>query len=104
MGRAFSPLDEALGLGGGSRCSPKVLRWLVRLGGTLPFDQAAELLADLTGLVVSAATARRLSAAVGATAVALAEAEVEAEVERIEQEWPEAPVAPARLVTGAEGR
>jgi hypothetical protein len=80
VGRAFSPLDEALGLGGGSRCSPKVLRWLVRLGGTLPFDQAAELLADLTGLVVSAATVRRLC-----EAVALAEAEVD----RIEQEWPE---------------
>ncbi len=98
MGRGVSPLDEALGLSG-SRYSPKVLGWLVRLGATLPFAQAAELLEDLTGLRVSPATVRRQTEAVGATALALAEAEVE----RLEQEWPEAPVAPARLVTGADG-
>lgn len=98
MGPGVSPLDEALGLSG-SRYSPKVLRWLVRLGAALPFAQAAELLEDLTGLRVSAATVRRQTEVVGATALALAEAEVE----RIEQEWPEAPAAPARLVTGADG-
>ena len=98
MGSGISPLDEALGLGD-SRYSPRVLSWLARLGATLPFAQAAALLEELTGIHVSTATVRRQTEAVGATAVALADAEVE----RIEQEWPEAPVAPARLVTGADG-
>jgi hypothetical protein len=98
VGPGVSPLDEALGLSG-SRYSPKVLSWLARLGANAPFAEAAALLADLTGIRVSAATVRRQSEALGATVVALAEAEVE----RIEQEWPVPPVAPDRLVTSVDG-
>ena len=43
----------------------------------MPFAQAAALLEDLTGIRVSAATIRRQTEALGATAVALADAEVE---------------------------
>jgi hypothetical protein len=93
-----SPLDEALGLSS-SRYSPKVLSWLARLGANAPFAEAAALLAELTGIHVSAATVRRQTEALGATAVALAEAEVE----RIEQEWPTPPEAPERLVVSVDG-
>lgn len=98
VGAGISPLDEALGLNG-SRYSPRVLSWQVRLGAALPFAQAAALLEDLTGIRVSAATVRRQTEAVGASAVALAEAAVE----RIEQEWPQPPDAPDRLVVSADG-
>ncbi len=94
----FSPLDEALGLGGG-RFSPQVLSWLARLGATLPFAQAADLLQELTGIRVSAATLRRQTEALGASAVAL----VEAEVERLEQDTPPPPPGPEQLVLGADG-
>jgi hypothetical protein len=99
VGPGFSPLDEALGLLGNSPYSPQVLGWLARLGATLPFAQAAALLAEFTGLQVSAATVRRQTEAVGATAVAQAEAEVV----RLEQELPAPSVAPERLVVGADG-
>jgi hypothetical protein len=94
----FSPLDEALGLGG-SAYSPGVLRRLVHLGADLPFARAAARLEELTGVVVSAATVRRQTEAVGASAVALNEAEVS----RLACETPTAPAAPARLVLGADG-
>jgi hypothetical protein len=93
-----SPLDEALGLGGG-RYSPQVLSWLARLGATLPFVQAAALLQELTGIRVSAATLRRQTEALGATAVALGEAEVA----RREEEPPPPPPGPERLVLSADG-
>jgi hypothetical protein len=98
VGPGVSPLDEALGLSG-SRYSPRVLGWLARLGATVPFAEAAALLAELTGIRVSAATVRRQTEALGATALALAEAEVA----RLEQEWPLPPVAPDRLVVSVDG-
>jgi hypothetical protein len=94
----ISPLDEALGLSG-SPYSARVLGWQVRLGAALPFAQAAVLLQDLTGIQVSAATVRRQTEAVGASAVAMAKAEVE----RLEQEGPLPPVAPDRLVVSVDG-
>jgi hypothetical protein len=98
VGQAFSPLDEALGLSG-SRYSRRVQGWLVRLGAELPFARAAYWLEELTGIMLSAPTVRRQTEAVGATAVALSEAEVE----QLEQELPEAPSRPDRLVVGADG-
>jgi hypothetical protein len=96
--------------------------WLVRLGAELPFARAAFWLEELTGLAVSAASVRRHTEAVGATAVAQAAAEVA----RLGRETPgretpgretpgretpgretpgrETPeVQPARLVLGADG-
>jgi hypothetical protein len=98
VGRGFSPLDEALGLSG-SRYSQRVLSWLVRLGAELPFARAAFWLEELSGVALSAATVRRHTEAVGATALALAEAEVT----RLEREAPAPPVYPERLVLGADG-
>lgn len=62
--RAFSPLDEELALLPGS-LTPSLQEGLVRLGAWLPFEQAAQLLADLTGAKVSEATTRRLTEAAG---------------------------------------
>jgi hypothetical protein len=76
-----------------------VLGWLARLGATVPFAEVAALLAELTGIRVSAATVRRQTEALGATVVTLAEAEVA----RLEQEWPLPPVAPERLVVSVDG-
>ena len=84
---------------GGGRSSPQVLSWLARLGAPLPFAQAADLLQELTGIHVRAATVRRQTEALGATAVAL----VAAEVERLEQDTPPPPLGPAQLVLGADG-
>lgn len=96
----FSPLDEALGLSAsGGSYSPHVLSWLVRLGAEVPFARAAFWLEELTGLGVSAATVRRSTEAVGATAVALAAAEVA----RLEREPPVPDAQPERLVLGADG-
>lgn len=94
----FSPLDMQLGLSG-SRYSLRVQGWLARLGTDLPFARAAFWLQELSGVVVSAATVRRQTEAVGATAVRLAEAEVR----HVEREMPAPPVRPERLVLGADG-
>jgi hypothetical protein len=48
VGLAFSPLDEVLALEGGG-LTPHAKARLVRLGTWMPFRQAADLLADLTG-------------------------------------------------------
>jgi hypothetical protein len=76
-----------------------VLGWAVRLGAELPFARAAFWLEELTGVALSSATLRRLTEAVGATAVALAEAAVA----RLERETPASTEAPERLVLGADG-
>jgi hypothetical protein len=65
----------------------------------LPFVQAAVLLHELTGIRVSAATLRRQTEALGATAVALGEAEVV----QLEETMPLPPPGPERLVLGADG-
>ncbi len=98
VGPGFSPLDEALGLSG-SRYSQRLHGWVVRLGAELPFARAAFWLHELCGITLSAATVRRQTEAVGASAVALAEAEVA----RLERAAPQPSVAPARLVLGADG-
>ncbi len=98
MGPGFSPLDEALGVGGG-RYSPQVLSRVARLGAELPFARAACWLRELTGLRVSAATVRRQTEAVGATAVARSEAEVA----HLLADTPPVRSAPERLVLGVDG-
>jgi len=66
---------------------------LARLGASLDFAEAAQVLRYATGVVVSEATARRRTYAAGAAALAVDAAERT----RIEQTLPEAPVAPAVL-------
>lgn len=71
----------------------------MRLGADVPFARAAFWLHELCGITVSAATMRRQTEAVGASAVALAEAQVAP----LERAAPAPPVQPERLVLGADG-
>jgi hypothetical protein len=97
-GRAFSPLDEELALLAGS-LTPSLQEGLVRLGAWLPFEQAAKLLADLTGAKVSEATARRLTEAAGDVYAQLQEEWVE-EQEKGQRSGGE---KPRRLVMTTDG-
>jgi hypothetical protein len=98
VGRAFSPLDEELGLGSGS-LSPQAQEWLVRLGAWMPFKQAAQMLGALTGIQVSQATARRQTEAAGGAYEAVQTAEVE-EIKRV---LPQTPQRAARQMLSADG-
>lgn len=62
------PLDEELGLLPG-RLMPHSHEQVVRLGGSVPFEEAAELLEALTGVKVSGATVRRMTERAGAEEV-----------------------------------
>src|SRR4051812_22469933 len=48
------PLDERLGLLPGSSLTPSLIDSLVRLGASVPFAQAADLVAHFTGVTVGA--------------------------------------------------
>jgi len=65
-GRGFFPLDEELGLTT-AHLAPRALEGLVRLSTWVPFRRATDLLAELTGVQVSEATARRWTEEAGAT-------------------------------------
>jgi len=65
----------------------------------VPFARAAELFARFTGVAVSEATARRLTEAAGAAAVAAAGAEAA----RLEREAPPAPLGPAVQQLSVDG-
>ena len=98
MAQVFFPLDEHLALLPG-KLTPQVQGWLVRLGAWLPFQRAADLLADLTQVRVSAATARRATEAAGAAYVA----HQTHDAAQILQHSPPPPVAPARVVVSVDG-
>jgi hypothetical protein len=70
----FSPLDEALGLLPGA-LTPPLQKHLSRLGTRLSFAVAADELAELRGVTVSAAAARRRTEGDGAMLVVLEDAE-----------------------------
>jgi hypothetical protein len=94
----FSPRDEALALLPG-QFTPRLHESLVRLGTWLPFAQAAEALTFFTGVTVSAATVRRLTAGAGAAY----EAVQTATVETIEQQLPSAPPGPPVQLCSVDG-
>jgi hypothetical protein len=94
----FSPLDEELELLPGG-LSPWVYESLARLGSWMPFGRAAELLAALTGVQVSADVARQRTEAAGAAQVALQTAAVE----QLERAAPPAPAGPAKQYLSADG-
>ena len=98
VGEAFFPLDEQLGLLAGG-LTPRAEETLVRLARWMPYAQAQELLADLVGIQVSKASARRVTLATGQAALALDEAEEE----RLKREVPEAPEGAAKQVLSADG-
>jgi hypothetical protein len=98
VGRAFSPLDEELGLLGGG-LTPRAEEMLVRLASWMPFEQAREFLKDLVGVQVSKATARRTTLGAGAAALVVQEEEAK----RLKQELPQAPVGAQKQAMSADG-
>ena len=101
-GQGFSPTDTRLELTARRRLSPELHRWVVSLGGTTSFQEAAELLAELTGLAVSAETIRQHTEAMGAQLEAAAQAESET-VRRTQEAAAPLDQAPGELVTEADG-
>jgi hypothetical protein len=87
--RGFFPLDEELELLPGT-VTPTVVEQLVRLGTWMPFAPAAALLAHVSHVTVSEATARRRTEQAGAAYVAVQTAQVDA----LERELPPAPDGP----------
>jgi hypothetical protein len=98
VGPAFFPLDEHLAVLPG-KLTPQLQGWLTRLGAWMPFPRAADLLADLTQVRVSAATARRATEAAGAVYSVYQTHEAA----QILQHDPVAPVAPDRVVVSVDG-
>jgi hypothetical protein len=98
VGRAFSPLDEELGLLGGG-LTPRAEETLVRLASWMPFAQARELLKDVVGVEVSLATARRVTLGAGAAALSVQDAEAQ----RLQQELPQAPAGAEKQAMSADG-
>ncbi len=97
-GWAFFPLDEQLGLNSHA-LTPRGQETLVRLATWMPFEPARELLADLMGIEVSKASARRLTLQTGGSALALDEAEQE----WLKQELPEAVSEADKQAISADG-
>ena len=92
VGAGFSPLDAELGLAPGQRYTPRVEETLVALSVETTFGRAVTLLRRMTGVVTSAATARRRTYAAGEAALVLEERELR----RIETDPP--PVRPTAAV------
>ncbi len=69
MRRAFSPLDEALGLGA-PQFAPQLVERLVQLGTWLPFHQVPQAAQALFRVSVSAETVRRLTEQAGTALLA----------------------------------
>lgn len=97
-GRGFFPLDEELGLLPGA-LTPQLQDQLTHLGTWMPFAPAAALLARFSGVVVSPATARRLTEVVGRAA----EAAWAAETDQLVEDLPPVPPGPARAVVSVDG-
>lgn len=94
----FFPLDEELELLPG-QLTPRLHEQLVRLGTWVPFEKAAALFRDFTGVSVNEDYARRQTEDAGAVYVGVQTAEVE----RLEQETPPPPSGPAQLCLSADG-
>lgn len=69
-GHGFSPVDATLALSPRARLSEPLTAWVVRLGATTTFREAAALLTDLTGLEVAPETVRVHSERCGAALAA----------------------------------
>lgn len=88
----FSPLDHELGLLPNHRFTPRVEGVVARLGQALPFAEAAAIVAQTLGVVVSEATTRRTTYAAGTAAVAVEERALR----QVERTLPRAAIPPAR--------
>jgi hypothetical protein len=101
-GRGFSPLDATLALPPRARLSETLSGWLVRLGATTTFREAAALLVDLTGLEVAADTIRAQSEQCGTRLAAAQEAAV-AQVQTRQEAAETVEPTPGTLVVEADG-
>lgn len=100
--RGWSAVERTLGLPERARTSPGLDVWIARLGAATDFREAAELLAELCGLVLGAETVRRHTEALGA-AVRAAENTAVAQVEHTREPAEPIEVAPGVLVVEADG-
>jgi hypothetical protein len=98
VGKGFFPLDEELGLLPGG-LTPLGHEQLVRLAGWMPFERAAELFTDFTGIAVSEAMSRRYTEEAGAAYVDLQEEAVE----QLEREKPSAPHGVQKAQVSVDG-
>ena len=100
--RGFSPVDAVLGIGCRARLSTGITEWLVRLGATTAFRDAADLLDRLTGLAVAPETVRQQTERAGA---AVEEAIQSAATTVATTREPAGPVnpAPGTLVVQTDG-
>jgi hypothetical protein len=87
-----------LGLLGGG-LTPRAEEILARLASWMPFERAGEMLADVVGVQVSKATARRATLGAGAAALEV----WEREVERLKQEMPQAPAGAEKQAMSGDG-
>jgi hypothetical protein len=77
VGKAFSPLDEELGLLPGN-LAPRQQEHLVHLACFMPFDKVAQMMEEIVSVQTNEETVRRLTEQVGSWMEAVQTAEVEA--------------------------
>ena len=98
----WSVVETTLGVGSRQRASAGLLAWLVRLGATTDYREAAELLDELTGLAVGPEPIRRACGRVG-TAIRAAEAATIRQTQRTRDAAEPLDRAPGLLVLEADG-
>lgn len=81
------------------RLTPRIQASLARLGSCMPFERAAESLADTLRIQISEPTTRRRTQTWGAAYVNVQEEEVQ----RIERELPPPPVGPDKMLLSVDG-
>ena len=101
-GHGWSAVETTLGVAGRARLSEGTRGWVVRLGALAPFREAAELLAELTGLELGPETVRRQTEAAGAVLRAAEDAAV-GRVERAREAAEAVDPAPGLLVVQTDG-
>jgi hypothetical protein len=98
----WSVVETTLAVGSRQRASVGLLGWLVRLGATTDYREAAELLDELTGLAVGPETIRRECLRVG-RAIRAAEAATIRQTQRTREAAEPLDRAPGLLVLEADG-
>jgi hypothetical protein len=98
----WSVVETTLGVASRQRSSAGLVAWLVRLGATTDYREAAEVLDELTGLAVGAETIRRECIRVG-TAIRAAEAAAIEQTQRTREAAEPLDPAPGLLVLEADG-
>jgi hypothetical protein len=98
----WSVVETTLGVGSRQRASVGLLGWLVRVGVTTDYREAAELLDELTGLAVGPETIRRECVRVG-TAIRAAEAAAIRQTHQTREAAEPLDPAPGLLVLEADG-